>query len=120
MSNKIIISNFILYCKNWQKAVDFYSKKIGLEINFKNDWFVEFILNDSSRLSVADESRASVKSNFGNGTTLSFKIDDLNTQREFLINRGVETPEIKVHSWGATVLYIYDPEGNRIEFWEEK
>ncbi|MCP4180272.1 MAG: VOC family protein, partial [bacterium] len=50
MSNKILISNFILYCKNWQKVVDFYTNKIGLKNRYKNDWFVEFILNDSSRL----------------------------------------------------------------------
>ena len=115
----IIASNFILYCKNWEETVDFYSNKIDLPISFRNDWFVEFILNDLSRLSVAHESRASIKSSSGAGITLSLRIHDIQSQRELLINKGVDTPEIKLHAWGASVLYIYDPEGNRIEFWEE-
>lgn len=30
---------------------------------------------------------------------------------------GLEDSVIKDHPWGAQVIHIHDPEGNRVEFW---
>ncbi len=55
---KIKAANSILYCKNWSETVDFYKNDLKLPVISSTDWFVEFKLNESARLSVANEARA--------------------------------------------------------------
>lgn len=119
MSLNILSSNFIIYCKKWHKTVEFYRDKLDLPVNFQNEWFFEFILNSSSRLSIADERKASIKSSNGLGITISLKTEDINIKKTQLEAKKLVIPAISRHSWGALVFYIYDPEGNRIEFWQE-
>ncbi len=42
-----------------------------------NDWFVEFKLNEASRLSVANEVRTTMKSGDGKGVTISLQVVDV-------------------------------------------
>jgi len=113
---KIKSTNTILYCKKWSETVAFYKSGLKLPITSSNDWFVEFRLNPTARLSVADDSRASIKSNHGNGITIGLQVEDVETTRSQLIQAGLCPTEIR-EVWGAQVIYIHDPEGNRIEFW---
>jgi catechol 2,3-dioxygenase-like lactoylglutathione lyase family enzyme len=108
--------NTILYCKKWEETVAFYKTAIELPVIFSRDWFVEFKLGAMARLSVADEARASIDSSDGKGITISIEVDDVRVIRAYLASRGVNPTAIK-HLWESQVLYIYDPEGNRIEFW---
>lgn len=114
---KIKTSNTIIYCLKWKKTVEFYKNKLNLEILFSNDWFVEFKLTDSSRLSVADSARTSIGSSSGKGLTLTFEVDNIDKTYLFLKEADLNPPSIKDHGWGAKVIYIFDPEGSRIEFW---
>ncbi len=77
---------------------------------------MEFKLNATARLSVADKSQASIKSNHGNGITIGLQVKNVETTRMQLMEAGLHPTEIK-KVWGAKAIYIYDPEGNRIEFW---
>lgn len=110
-------TNTILYCKKWKETVAFYQTRLGLPILMSHDWFIEFKLNEESRLSIADEARASIDSNQGKGVTISLKVDDIKDIHSILTKAGVNPTPVKNHSWGAKVIYIHDPEGNRIEFW---
>ena len=114
---KIKAANTILYCEKWQETVDFYRNGLKLLVISSNDWFVEFKLNEISRLSVADESRASVKSGGGKGVTISLQVADLEQALAELKEAGIQLSPIK-EVWGAKAIYARDPEGNRIEFWE--
>ena len=114
----IVIANTILYCGKWEETVRFYRDHLKLPVNFATDWFVEFTLNAMSRLSIADERRASIKSSHGNGITLSWEIKSLDRAWEDARKRGLAPTEIRKHPWGARVFYLFDPEGNRIEFWQ--
>src|SRR4051794_31270024 len=69
--------NTILYCQRWQETVDFYQQCLNLPINFASDWFVEFSLTATARLSVADERRATIKSSTGTGLTLTFQVENI-------------------------------------------
>lgn len=109
--------NTILYCQNWKETVDFYKDKLNLPVLLSKDWFVEFKLTETSRLSVADSARASIKSSHGKGLTLTFKVDDIDKTHLFLVEAGLNPPSIKVHGWGAKIIHLFDPEGCRIEFW---
>jgi uncharacterized glyoxalase superfamily protein PhnB len=113
-------ANTILYCRHWKKTVAFYRDQLGLAVNFSNDWFVEFCLSGQTRLSIADERRASVKSCSGRGITLALETNDI----EFLWNKinqkGIVPTQIRDHAWGARVFYFFDPEGHRIEIWQKR
>ena len=113
---KIKAANTILYCKKWQETVNFYRNGLKLLVISSNDWFVEFKLNEMSRLSVANEARTSIDSNNGKGITISLQVADIDQTRIELIEAGITPTPIK-EVWGSKAMYIHDPEGNRLEFW---
>lgn len=117
---KIQTTNTILYCRNWQKTVEFYFTGLQLRKTVDLDWFVEFSLNDNSCLSVADVSRSSQQSCQGRGLTLTFEVNDIEKAHDQVKKAGLEPTGIKEHAWEARVFYLHDPEGNRIEFWSRK
>lgn len=114
---KIKSSNTILYCKKWEETVSFYHSLLKLPVLTSLDWFIEFKISDTSRLSFADKSKTSIESNDGKGITLTFEVDDIQNTLSNLIQMGLENVVIKDHPWGAQVIHIHDPEGNRVEFW---
>lgn len=114
---KIKAANTILYCKKWDETVSFYRDGLKLLVISSNDWFVEFKLNERSRLSVANEARASIKSGDGKGITISLQVDDIEQTQAELMEAGITSTPIK-EVWGSKAIYIHDPEGNRLEFWE--
>jgi catechol 2,3-dioxygenase-like lactoylglutathione lyase family enzyme len=114
---KIKAANTILYCKHWAETVAFYRDGLNLLELSSNDWFVEFKLNETARLSVANEARASIKSGDGKGVTISLQIADLEQMQADLSSAGIASTPIK-EVWGARAIYVRDPEGNRLEFWE--
>ena len=113
---KIKATNTILYCKKWEETVAFYRDGLKLPILSSNDWFVEFKLNEISRLTVANEARTSIDSGDGKGITVSLQIADIAQVQADLLNAGITPPPVK-EVWGARAIYVRDPEGNRLEFW---
>ncbi len=113
-------ANTILYCEKWEETVFFYKTLIGFEVISSRKWFVEFKLNKTSRLSIADEARASIESKGGKGITITMEVDDIELAHSYLNDAGVNSTSIKEHPWGAKVIHFYDPEGNRLEFWSKK
>lgn len=113
----IKIVNTILYCGKWKETVAFYKEILNLHVACSREWFVEFELNKTSRLSIADASRTSVAASGGKGITITMKVDDIEKACSFLREKGLNQITVKEHSWGAKVIHFFDPEGNRLEFW---
>jgi catechol 2,3-dioxygenase-like lactoylglutathione lyase family enzyme len=111
-------ANTILYCRKWEETVRFYRDQLKLPVTFSTDWFVEFSLNGSTRLSIANEKRASIKTSRGKGITLSWEVDRVEREWADVQKNGLEPTPIQKHPWGARVFYLFDPEGTRIEFWQ--
>jgi len=111
------IANTILYCSAWSETVAFYRDSLGLPINFASDWFIEFVLTESARLSIADERRATIKSNHGAGITLTFQVADADALWAEFNTAGLQPTKCRTHAWGARTFYLRDPEGNRLEIW---
>lgn len=111
-------ANTILYCAEWAATVAFYRDRLALPVTFANDWFVEFYLADGARLSVADASRATIAPVAGQGITLAWQVANLAAARAALLAAGVATTPPQ-RRWGAWVCYCRDPEGHRIELWED-
>ena len=119
MKQGLKTANTILYCKNWSQTVLFYKDRLGLTVNFANDWFVEFCLAGGARLSIADQNRASVKSCGGAGITLALEVEAIEPVWAKINASGLGPTHIRDHPWGARVFYFYDPEGHRIEIWQQ-
>jgi hypothetical protein len=109
-------TNIILYCKKWEETVAFYQTGLHLPITVSTEWFVEFEVTRTSRVSVADEYRTSIKSAGGRGITITLQVTDVETTHTQLKNARLNPTTIK-EVWGAKSFYVFDPEGNRIEFW---
>lgn len=122
MTNKLSIknANTILYCKKWRETVVFYQEYLQLPVTFASDWFVEFQLAGTAHLSIANEERATIKSNHGAGITLTLQVDNADEAWQQLHHRGINVEPLKDHAWGARVFYFYDPEGHRLEIWSAK
>ncbi|MFK5952515.1 MAG: VOC family protein [Desulfobacterium sp.] len=112
----IITSNTILYCNRWKETVAFYVLDLKLTVLLDKKWFVELKLTDSARLSIADAAKSSIKSSNGRGITISMAVDDIEQTRLTFLKRKLAPTNIK-SCWGSSVFYLYDPEGNRLEFW---
>lgn len=110
--------NTILYCRNWRETVTFYRDLLQLPVAFENDWFVEFRLSADAYLSIADTRRASIRAVHGQGITLTLRVSDINTVLAGLQENEIQTTPIK-RKWDALVLYCHDPEGHRLEFWQD-
>ena len=111
--------NTILYCKKWIETVAFYKTHLKLQVTTSLEWFVEFKLNETSRLSIANAVRTSMDSSDGKGITITMEVDDIKTTHSYLEEAGLNPTAIIDHAWGSRVIYIYDPEGHRLEFWSQ-
>ena len=118
MDKRIKTANTILYCGKFEETVEFYRDHLKLPVNFSTDWFVEFCLSAASRLSIADEKRASIKSCRGKGVTLALEVENIDKAWEDIDKAGLNPTGIRKHFWNARVFYLFDPEGHRIEIWE--
>ena len=120
MQQDLITTNIILYCRKWAETVHFYRDGLQLPICFSTDWFVEFFLTESSRLSVADEEHASIKGCGGAGITLTLQVSDIDRAWEQAEAAGLRPTSVRVHPWEARVFHVSDPEGRRIELWQSR
>ena len=117
---EIRTANTIVYCGKWKETVDFYKNHLQLRVTTALDWFIEFELTATARLSIADVSRTSQEACGGKGITIAMEVEDIAAFHVFLETAGLHPPIIRDHAWGAHVFYIHDPEGNRLEFWSPK
>lgn len=113
-----LTTNMILYCKNWDKTVQFYRYALALEATFSSDWFIEFSLNEKSRISIADQSRSSMKCTGQKGITITLQVRNIDDIWNDFNEKNLEPTPIKIHPWNARAFYVFDPEGHRIEIWQ--
>jgi len=90
VNHRIKTANTILYCTNWENTVGFYRAVLSLRINFSNEWFTEFSATDTSRISIADEKRASVKSCRGDGITLALEMENIEASHRAIKEASLE------------------------------
>ena len=111
-------SNTIIYCDEFDAVVGFYRDGLGLRTTMHRDWFVEFELHPGAHLSVADAARTTVTPGNGSGLTLSWRVDDIEAVRTRLSTSRIDVSPARTR-WGARCIDVFDPAGNRIEFWAD-
>jgi catechol 2,3-dioxygenase-like lactoylglutathione lyase family enzyme len=109
-------ANTVLYCERWAETAEFYRTVLGFEVEFENDWFVEFRVSGDAYVSIADVGRATIEPARGRGVTLTLRTPEARAAHAVLAERGVEVSPMK-RRFGADVFYCHDPEGHRLEFW---
>lgn len=119
MNNKLSFknANTILYCERWPETVAFYQDYLQLPITYASDWFVEFQLVGAAHLSIAQATRATVKSGAGAGITITLQVESADAARQQLSHLGLPVEAVRDHPWGARVFFLFDPEGHRLEIW---
>jgi catechol-2,3-dioxygenase len=117
LQGEIVCANTILYCEKWPETVAFYQTGLQLPVTVSKDWFVEFRLTDTARLSIVDASRTTRDTTRGQGHLITFQVKDMTETRSRLRQAGLNPTPVTPHAWGAEVMYLTDPEGNCLEFW---
>lgn len=118
MFNKLFA--ICLLVDNFDKSLEFYRDKLGLEIKSQEGKFANFKLGETE-LAIFEkgEAAAMFPSQYmkpGGGAILGFQVEDVAKTCEELKSRGVEVIEgPKTTGWGQTVAYFLDPDGN---IWE--
>ncbi len=114
-----LTTNVILYCQKWEETVRFYRDVLCLAPVFSLDWFIEFSLNEKSRLSIANQAKSSIKIPGQKGITITLQVANIDRIWDDFYRMKIDPTPIKIHPWNAKVFYIFDPEGHRIEIWQE-
>lgn len=109
-----------LLVDDFDKSMAFYKDKLGLEVNSQDGKFADFKLEGTSlAIFQKGEATAMFPQNHmavGGGSVLGFQVADVNKACQELKAKGVEMFEgPKTTSWGQTVAYFKDPDGN---IWE--
>lgn len=108
-----------LLVKDLDKSLSFYRDILGLKVEFANgNFFVKFKLEGTPLMIFEKEAAATMlfpKEHItqGGGVLLAFQVDDLQKACNELKSKGVEIFEgPKATTWGQTVAYFNDPDGN--------
>ncbi|MDZ7665122.1 MAG: hypothetical protein U5K27_07305 [Desulfotignum sp.] len=73
LQGQIVCANTIVYCEKWPETVTFYQTGLQLPVTVARDWFVEFRLTDTARLSIADAGRTTRDTTRGKGHLITFR-----------------------------------------------
>lgn len=104
----IRFTGILLNVKNYQKCVQFYSKKLGLPIREQKAYLTVFGFGGGSLL----VEKSPKKLGWKNGL-LRFNVPDVFKASRVLRKRGLKINAYSV-DWGDIGRFL-DPEGNRIE-----
>ncbi|WP_083912094.1 VOC family protein [Desulfotignum phosphitoxidans] len=68
---------------------------------------------------VANEQKSTIKSLKEKGITIALQVQDIDAVWKKVVERKLKPTKIKHHPWNARVFYLFDPEGHRIEIWQD-
>ena len=112
---------------NQQKALDFYTQKLGFEVKLDTDtagyrWIVVGPKNSDTVISLVDLSQLEKNSEFkemkksesriGTNTGIWFYAKDIISNYKELKSKGVEITKPVKQVWGGTMCTVYDQDKN--------
>ena len=107
-------SGIILFTEHYERAVEFYTERMGLPLRERGkglsvlDFGGSYLMIEEHGVSSAEE-----KTRGQNPTVLRLNVNDFDETVQELQGRGVDV-KVLSFDWG-TIGVIIDPEGNRIE-----
>lgn len=104
------LAEVILYVRDMDGAVRFYTEVLGLELEYESPYWTTFRTGACTLALHATERR-----DHGVGEPdPTFHVPDARAERERLAAAGVEVSEIREPMSGVVVFDLRDPEGNRL------
>ncbi len=102
------------------KSLNFYRDTLGFEVNSTDDGYVDFKLGDTLfAIFQKDKATAMFSKEHigtGGGCVIAFPVADIEKTCSELTQKGIKIFEgPKTMSWGQTVAYFKDPDGNILE-----
>ena len=121
------IGGVVIFVKNQEKAIDFYSNKLGFEIKgkypYKNSNWVELApKNSSTTISLMEPNHDMIingdidypRQEIGIMTNLWFYTNDISYTYKLLKEKGVNITEPKKQEWGGILSRIKDIDNNTL------
>jgi predicted enzyme related to lactoylglutathione lyase len=112
------LDSTVLYTNNISVAVDYYTNKIELNLEYRqNDKYASFIFDNNVRLGIK---KASEEREKPGSQTFFLAVNDANSeyvkakQKDLNIDK-----ELTDEDWGLE-FSVLDPDGNKIEFLQKK
>lgn len=114
----------VLFVEDLDRALAFYTDKVGLPVRFRAEGYVELAVEGSkfallarSRVpELAGQAHAGRPAPGAHEGAVTFLVEDVDRVHRELTGRGVPflgTPQNR--SWGQRTAYFHDPEGHLIE-----
>ena len=103
-----------------ERAIEFYTKKLGFEIDFRYEDFYAGIIKDGCSIHLkADKTSIEERKNRkDHDLEITFSVDDIESLYEELSNRSVEFSQTLRDMPYGKEFYIRDPDNNIIAFLE--
>ncbi len=118
------VKNVGVFVKDQEKALDFYTNKLGFEVLVNEDWgggkrWIEVAPKGAeTRLSLFTPE--GMEEQIGSFSRVVFMCDDVRATYEEMKSRGVTfTQELSEESWSAWAQFV-DPDGNTFVIASEK
>ncbi|MES9850742.1 MAG: VOC family protein [Candidatus Thiodiazotropha sp. L084R] len=113
-----------IFVDDWLSACEFYEKKLGLTLEFKDESFgwAEFDVGGAKfGIERVDEYASSEDKNLiGRFIGVSLQVDDVESTYEDLVGKGVEFTSIpEKQIWGGVLAHLKDTSGNVITLMSE-
>lgn len=118
MFNKIYA--VCLLVSDYEKSLLFYTDTLGLEINSQDTNYTDFKVGETL-LAIFQKDEATVMfpkthMNSGGGVVIAFPVRNVEETCKELKEKGIQIfGGPKKMSWGQTVAYFKDPDGNILE-----
>lgn len=122
-----LLSHVSLLSDDVQRALDFYHHTVGLQVDENFGSYATLRANEHLKLSIfsrreMEDALPYVHASQINGhrAVIEFMVDDLNDFANNLRNKNVSviSPPTERPAWGIRTMYIEDPDGNLVEFYQ--
>lgn len=133
-SNKIdMLGGAMVMVSDQQKALEFYSQKIGFEIkenakgdNDDNRWIEVRPKNSGAPISLVDpdktawtpELKEQAKKKIGTSTGIWFYAKDIHVTYDSLKKNGIDITKPEKQPWGVMMCHFYDQDRNEFSLLE--
>ena len=120
MKNTLGIKHIALKVKNFDECLLFYTKIVGMEVDWQPDGSNAYLSNGKDNLALHKDSNINLE---GSGNRLDhfgimlMEKDDVDKWHEYLASSNIEIyKKIQDHRDGSRSFYCYDPDNNILQF----
>ena len=113
-----ILDAVVFYTNDLDTAVDFYTNKIGLKLDYQSgDKYASFLFDNGVKLGIK---KAKEEREIPGAQTLFLAVQDARSEYAVAKEKGLNILKELVEEDWAMEFSVLDPDGNKIEFVQNK